>query len=309
MKSTIRQLKNWLDHDGNRRNLLERSKANLEQYAAMEVRRFSNRDAEKAAGYVRVPPLASLKSMSIWYQSEAAFDLVSDGSLYEEKLRIASSYELWLCRLHIAAYRNKYTNRCYLLRNDASLAFFLMVTCGHVAQSQELARLIWSAHEEGMLHDAGSKVGPFGVALIGKWLAAENAPTLNSILEADLVDSSGAIPIYQRLLDEFDRSADERELSSLLSKACDAHILESQPSTNDETHDFEAEYLSIMPYEIFAFGQLVAWTRNLRVHVDHPILTNLHSKLPLPNGEAVLEPLLRSVLDRALRVIPDLQNA
>lgn len=305
----LQRLRNWLGLEGNRQNLFERPKVKLEEYSRLEVRRFSNLESERIAGYVRVPPLASLRSVSIWHQARAALDLLSGGDEFDKLFRIATSYEYWYCLVQIQAFRSKYTNRCLLLRNDASLAFLLTATCNNRAQAQSLGQAIWRAHLDGMLHDAGSKVGPFGVALIGKWLDGNSAsPDLRSIAEIDTVDSSGALALYQEMLDNFDRSLDELKLRDMLVRACNVHIAESRSSTNQETHDFELEYLRLVPYEVFGYIQMLRWVNGPIVELAHPLIDALLLHLPLAEGTPLTDQLLDGVLERVKKTIPGLAS-
>lgn len=301
--TALAKLHAWLVHAGNRANILERAQADLEHYAALPVRRFSNAHMEKAAGYVRCPATARMESIGLWLEAQAVHGFAAHAEDPLPEWRRAAAWRFWGLASQMARHAGGDLPDPRLHSDQAARALFLLAAIGDRTRAEQLGRAMLRLRGAGFLPDAGSKSGPFALSLLSHWLAPASAQAVRSFAQPGLVDTSGACDAYQRLIDLLHAGAGPA-LDAALAASAQAHQRETRPSTDRETFDFDAQHDALIPMELLCYLRVRHW-------LGHP--TPWPAQLPYQPPPGTLAPqaaaieedaLLRRVLQRALAVQP-----
>ena len=137
--AAIANLQAWLGHEGNRRNLPQRAEQHLQDYARLPVRRFSNIHTERAAGYVRVPPTASLGTMGLWIEAEAVAEFFTRGRDPFDAWRRAAAWRYWGLAIQLARHVAGDIGDPHIQSDDGARGLFLLATVGDRANAERLA--------------------------------------------------------------------------------------------------------------------------------------------------------------------------
>ena len=90
-KYLIQNLEQWILRSEAMR---EGAEKRLIEYAELPVKKFSNAASEKAWGYVRVPPPASIDYLGLWHASCGAIKLLQDEDAFGDALGRSAGYLL-----------------------------------------------------------------------------------------------------------------------------------------------------------------------------------------------------------------------
>lgn len=303
--AALAKLHAWIEHAGNRANILERAQADLEQYAALPIRRFSNVHMEKAAGYVRCPCTARMGSIGLWLEAQAVYRFAAHGEDPLPDWRRAAAWRFWGLASQLARHAGGDLPDPRVSSDEAARVLFLLAAIGDRTRAEQWGRAMLRLRSAGFLPDAGSKSGPFALSLLSHWLAPASAQPVRTFAQPWLVDTSGACDAYQRLVDLLHADADaDCALDAALSASAQAHQRETRASTDDETFDFDALHDAQIPMELLCYARVRHW-------LGQPTPWPAQLPYPLPPGalapQAALiheDALLQRVLQRALAVQP-----
>lgn len=280
-------------------SMLDSPLRSLQEFADLPVKRFSNKHSESAAGYRRYPSAADLILVSNWIQSKAVYDYVYNNLDPTQELRLAAAYAYWHWAIRISRAGHSGT----LLAGQIASSIFLLASIGDRPRSDLLLRQLPILRASGLLGNAGSKIGPFAIAIATSLEERGKEISVGAQFDEQIEDTSGAINAYQSLVDNLHEN-NPTVVTSAIHLACDAHKLETRPTTDSETHDFDSHSAAPLAFEVVFYARIRDWLGYQTILPNNPLADRSKSLLGL-NNSILMDEVIAALLSRCLKTMEE----
>ena len=274
----------------------------LSEYAALPIKKFSNPNSEKSAGYTRVPPISALGYMSAWYAMQAKKSFLTDTDEFSSSLGFSAGYAYLKSKSQIKAYDRQITPRCMLLRDYASMVYFMLATFNESIEFGEIAQESFRLNNLGLIKDLGSKVSIFCAALV-KYRLYQDGSFNEFEKNRNIVDTHHALEVYLNVFTIIQSNFNFGDLDGILDKMMKIHVAEASSRESDrEFFDFHDAPWDTIPFEVLYVSELARkHNKHLVYHNDTLIkMQSIYEKNRPSIGYDALATSVKSRLEKVL---------
>jgi hypothetical protein len=284
----------------------QQTEEKLVEYGNLPIKKFSNSQIEKSANYQRIPPIGSIDYIGSWYQTMAATSIINGDDAAYQYIGVANGYNQLSFLSQVSAFNNKMIDRCYILRDWGAKHFFALAAAKNENEINQVMLDLKVFNDARYIHDLGSKVAIFAVAIIDLLLGESLEKSLSHFNEVstDFMDTTGALDVYKTALITFESGNSGENWNDVINNMLLVHQKESKVSqSDDECFDYSDEAWAAIPYEVIGYANLVA--KKFNISVDFPdtelgCICNQFAGRFIP---IEYDAIARRVLDRAQKVL------